>query len=173
MTTQALGSIVLIGLRGTGKTTVGRLLAEKLSLPFYDADVELEARAGRSIREIFETEGETRFRDLESEILQELLQRGPAVVAAGGGVVLRESNRQRMRAAQKVVWLTADVETLWQRLQGDDATWGRRPNLIAGGRTEIEELLRQRESLYGACADLSVNTTGRTPGEIVGEILAS
>ena len=78
-----------------------------------------------------------------------------------------------MRAAQKVVWLTADVETLWQRLQSDDATWARRPNLITGGRTEIEELLRQRESLYRACADLSVNTTGRTPGEIVGEILAT
>jgi shikimate kinase len=173
MTTQALDSIVLIGLRGTGKTTVGRLLAEKLSLPFCDADVELEARAGKSIREIFETDGEAHFRDLESEILQELLQRGSAVVAAGGGVVLRETNRQCLRAAQRVIWLTADADTLWQRLQSDDATWARRPNLIAGGRTEIEELLRQRESLYRACADLNVNTAGRSPGEIVDEILAS
>jgi shikimate kinase len=173
MTTQAIGPIVLIGLRGTGKSMVGRLLAERLSLPFYDADVELEERAGQSIREIFAAEGEGHFRDLESEMLHELLQRGPAVVAAGGGVVLREANRRRLQAAGKVVWLTADAETLWQRLQNDDATWGRRPNLIAGGRAEIEELLRQRESLYRACADLSVNTTGRTPGEIVGEILAS
>ncbi|HLW66491.1 MAG TPA: shikimate kinase [Gemmataceae bacterium] len=173
MTPPALGSILLIGLRGTGKTTVGRLLAERLSLPFYDADVELEARGGKSIREIFAAEGEKHFRDLETEVLQDLLKKGPAVIAAGGGVVLRETNRQRLRATQKVIWLTADAETLWQRLQDDDSTWGRRPNLLAGGQAEIKELLRQRESLYRECATLIVDTTGRSPHEIVDDILAS
>jgi shikimate kinase len=172
MSAPALGSIVLIGLRGTGKTTVGRLLAEKHSLPFYDADVVLEARAGKSIREIFDAEGEIYFRDLESEVLHDLLQKGPAVIAAGGGVVLRENNRQHLRAARKVIWLTADAETLWQRLQSDESTWGRRPDLIAGGRAEIEELVRQRECLYRDCANLVVNTAGRSPEEIVDEILA-
>jgi shikimate kinase len=82
--------LFLVGLRGSGKTTVGRLLAQALALPFYDADVELEAKAGRSIREIFAKDGETVFRNLEALILHELIGRGPAVIATGGGVVLRE-----------------------------------------------------------------------------------
>src|SRR5262245_61412124 len=114
MTAGTSSLIVLIGLRGTGKTTIGQLLAKKLQLPFCDADTELEARAGRTIRDIFASAGENHFRDLEVEVLQDLLDRGPAVIATGGGVVLREKNRKLLRATSKVVWLTADIETLWQ-----------------------------------------------------------
>ena len=103
------GMLFLIGLRGSGKTTVGRILAERLALPFRDADVELESHAGRSIRDIFAVDGETAFRDLEERNLIELIDLGPAVIATGGGVVLREANRVRMKNAGKVVWLTADA----------------------------------------------------------------
>ena len=165
--------ILLIGLRGTGKTTVGRLLADRLSLPFIDADAELEAQAGRNIREIFASEGEKHFRDLEEQVLREVLQRGPAVIATGGGVVLRETNRQRLREAGRVIWLTADVNTLWQRLCDDEITHGRRPNLLAGGPEEIGQLMKQREQFYRSCADLEVSTVGRSPEEIAAAILAS
>ncbi|HEV3146830.1 MAG TPA: shikimate kinase [Gemmataceae bacterium] len=167
------GTIVLIGLRGTGKTTVGQLLAKKLGLPFFDADTELEAKAGRSIRDIFANEGETYFRNLEAQVLQDLLSRGPAVIATGGGVVLREENRQRLRSAGKVVWLTADVDTLGQRLRSDDATWARRPNLLTGGIVEITELSQQRDPLYRECSTLIVDTAGRSPEEIAEAILPS
>jgi len=165
--------LILIGLRGTGKTTVGRLLAEKLALPFLDADAELEARAGRTIREIFAEEGEKHFRELEVQVLQELLACKPSVIATGGGVVLRESNRQLLNAAGKVVWLTADVGTLLRRLEGDATTHGRRPDLSTGGWAEIEDQMRQREALYRGCADLEVDTVGRSPQEIAEAILAS
>src|SRR5262245_722959 len=114
--------IFLIGLRGSGKTTIGRAMAERLGLPFRDADADLEARSGRSIRDIFSTDGEAAFRDLEEQTLVDLIARGPAVIATGGGVVLREANRARLRAAGKVIWLTAAPDVLWQRTQADPAT---------------------------------------------------
>lgn len=165
--------VYLIGLRATGKSTVGKLLAERLGVPFHDADVVLETRAGRTIRDIFATEGEAKFRDLEQEVLRELSESGPAVVATGGGVVLREANREVMRSSGKVVWLMADIDTMLTRLRDDPATTERRPDLAAGGRAEIEQLLQSRESLYQSCADVTIDTTGRSPEAVVETILAS
>lgn len=164
-------NIFLIGYRGTGKSTVARLLAERLQWSWVDADELLEARQGRSIRDIFAAEGEAAFRDMESALLVELCGRLRHVIATGGGVVLRAENRERLRAAGRCVWLTADATTIWQRLQADARTAERRPALTVGGRAEVEELLRAREPLYHACADLSVATAGRSPLEIVGAIL--
>jgi shikimate kinase len=163
--------IFLIGYRGTGKSTVARLLAAALGWDCIDADPLLEERHGRTIRQIFAAEGEAGFRDKEAALLQELCQRRQTVVATGGGVILREANRQRLKAGW-VVWLTADPATIWQRLQADATTAERRPNLTVGGLSEIEELLRVREPLYRACADLVVETTGRTPEQVAEAILA-
>jgi shikimate kinase len=165
--------VYLIGLRATGKSTVGPMLAKRLGVPFHDADLVLETRAGRSIRDIFAADGETKFRDLEQEVLSELSRSGPAVVATGGGVILREANRERMRANGQVVWLTTDVDTMCARLQTDAMTVERRPHLAAGGRAEVEELLRTRESLYRQCADVTIDTTARSPEAVVDAILAS
>lgn len=165
--------VLLIGLRGTGKTTVGRLLAQALKLPFVDADTVIEARAGRTISEIFAHDGETAFRDLEEQVLGEILVSGSAVIATGGGVVLRESNRRRLRAAGRVIWLTCDVDTLWQRLQRDEATAQRRPNLLGGGRDEIARLLEVREPWYRATSHFFVPTADRSPEEIVQDILST
>lgn len=163
--------LFLIGLRGSGKSTVARLLARELGWDWLDADAELEKRYGRSIRAIFEAEGEAGFRDKEATVLGDLCRLPRHVIATGGGVVLRESNRELLRRWGRVVWLTADVETLWQRVQADSATAERRPPLISGGRAEMEEILHFREPLYRQCADLIVETAGRTPTEIVAEIL--
>ncbi len=102
--------LALIGYRGTGKSTVGRILADRLNRKFLDADLEIEARAGRSIRSIFTEWGEAVFRDWEEQTLAELTSAFPdAIVATGGGVVLREINRHRIRGLGFVVWLRADA----------------------------------------------------------------
>jgi len=163
--------LFLIGYRGTGKTTVARLLAERLGWQWRDADALLEARHGRSIREIFAAEGEAGFRDKEAALVPELCALRRHVIATGGGVILRPSNREQLRAAGRVVWLTADAATLWRRIQGDGSTAQRRPNLSGGGLVEVEELLRVREPLYRACAHLVVSTEGRAPEEVAEDIL--
>ena len=163
--------LFLIGLRGSGKSTLARVLAHQLGWDWLDADDELEKRYGQSIRSIFAAEGETGFRAKESALLVELCRLPQHVIATGGGVVLTEHNRALLRASGRVLWLTADVDTLWQRVQADGTTSERRPPLTVGGRAEMEEMLRLREPLYRQCADLVVNTAGREPKEIAAEIL--
>lgn len=163
--------IFLIGPRGSGKTTAAQLVARELGWDWLDADNELETRYGRSIRDIFESEGEAGFRAKEAAILRDVCRLSRHIIATGGGVVLRESNRALLRASGRVIWLTADVDTLWQRVQADGSTLQRRPPLSVGGRAEMEEIIEIREPLYRQCADLIVETAGRTPGDIVAEIL--
>src|SRR4051794_28059143 len=111
--------ITLIGYRGTGKSTVAPRLASRLSFSWADADVELENQTGRSIREIFATDGEPEFRRLEREVLMQLLKRDRLVLAAGGGAILNEQTRQDFRDAGPVVWLQASVETIARRILRD------------------------------------------------------
>lgn len=164
--------LALIGYRGSGKTTVARQLALALGWDWVDADVEIELRAGKSIAAIFADDGEAVFRDLEAAVLAELLCRERVVVAAGGGAVLREANRQALIERACVVWLRASVETILDRVAQDATTAGRRPNLTtAGGASEVIELLRHREPLYRQCANLEVDTENKSPVEIAGEII--
>jgi shikimate kinase len=164
--------ITLIGYRGCGKTTLADPLADALGWTAIDADVELERRAGRTIRQIFETDGEPHFRALERDLIAELLTRDRLVLAAGGGAVLDPTTRQRMRAAGPVVWLHASAEVLAARIAADATTAARRPNLTAdGGRLEVERLLAVREPLYRETATCAVSTEGRTSGQILAEVL--
>ena len=166
--------IFLIGYRGTGKTTVAKQLAARLGCGWVDADDEIERRAGKSIAEIFADQGQRAFRDLEAEVVAGLCQRGQGTVfALGGGAVLRDETRAAIRAAGPVVWLTGTPETLARRLTADPATASRRPNLTsAGGMAEIETVLAERTPLYHACATFAVDTDGKSPAEVVDEILA-
>jgi shikimate kinase len=164
--------IFLVGCRGAGKTTVAERLARRLGWDWIDADQEIESRLGCSIVQAFEQAGESAFRDLEEQIFRELCLRQRHVVATGGGLVLRASNRERLRASGSTIWLTADPPTLWQRLQKDPATAARRPPLAEGGRAEVERTLNQRAPLYQACADYTVSTMGRGPDEVVADIMA-
>jgi shikimate kinase len=163
--------LFLIGPRGSGKSTIARLLAGAMDWHWLDADTELENRYGQSIRGIFAAEGEPAFRDKEAAVLAELCRLQRHIIATGGGVVLRESNRDLMRTSGRVVWLSADVETLWQRVQADASTAERRPALTVGGRDEMEHIALLREPFYRQCADFIVETTGRAPNEIVAEIV--
>lgn len=166
-------NLKLIGYRGTGKTTVARQLALALGWDWVDADVEVELRAGRSITAIFADSGEAAFRDLESQVLADLVTRDRTVLALGGGVVLRPENRARLVEGGPVVWLRADPETILARIEADATTAGRRPQLTSrGGLDEVRQLLAQREPWYRQCASLEVDTRGKSPAEIAAEIVA-
>lgn len=156
--------ITLIGYRGSGKTTLAATLAKLLACDWVDADVEIERRAGKSIREIFEVEGEPAFRQWERDVIAELLTQSELVLAAGGGAVLDPKTRERMRNAGMVVWLRASLDILLKRIETDPSTTNRRPNLTPlGGRAEIENLLAQREPLYRECAHFMLDVEHGSP----------
>jgi shikimate kinase len=163
--------VSLVGYRGTGKSTAGRLLAARLGLTFLDADAELEHRLGRSIRSVFEEHGEAAFRDHEQAVIADLTSGPPAVIATGGGVVLRESNRRALRRFGTVVWLRAEPSVLAARLNSAHALSARPALTTSGTIGEIAEVLAARLEAYRAAADLEVDTGGRTPAEVVGSIL--
>jgi shikimate kinase len=162
--------VLLVGPRGSGKSTVARLLAADLGWSWVDADVLLEQRAGSSIRDLFAAEGDDGFRRREAEVLAELCTLECHVIATGGGVVLRPENRDLLKRSGVVVWLTGDIDTLWGRIADDATTAARRPTLTVGGRAEVAELVAAREPLYRECATVTIDTSGRTPGEIVEEV---
>lgn len=165
-------NIILIGYRGTGKSTVAQKLALELGWEWVDADVEIELRAGKSIAAIFADEGEGRFRDLEAEVLSGLAAKDHVVIAAGGGAVLREANREQLARCELVVWLRASPPTILRRIDADVTTTGRRPNLTTvGGEAEVVRLLAERTRLYRACADLDIDTEDKSPADIAGEII--
>lgn len=164
--------ISLIGYRGCGKTSAAPLLAERLGWEWADVDGEIERITGRTIRHIFEWEGEIGFRKLESLVLSNLNLREQIVIATGGGAVVLPANRQQMREAGPVVWLQASVQTLWQRIQNDPRSAAMRPALTdRDPLAEIECMLAEREPLYAETATVVVNTDGLSVERIVDEIL--
>jgi shikimate kinase len=162
----------LIGYRGSGKTAVAAALSEQLGWPWIDADAELERRAGKTIKQLFADHGETAFRDLEAAVAADLVENDQQIIAWGGGVILREPNRQLLQRRGKIIWLTASPETLLARMSGDVTTAERRPNLTGqGGLAEIRTLLDQRTPLYAACADLTIDTELMSPADIARRII--
>ncbi len=165
--------LTLIGYRATGKTTLAKLLAQRLGCDWIDADVEIERRAGKSIARIFAEDGEPAFRDLEARVIADLCRRPNLVLAAGGGAPLREESRRAMRASGKVVWLKAAPETIHRRMTADATTPDRRPSLTEYDPIrEIVELLERREPIYRETAHLELDTEGRSPEELADAILA-
>jgi shikimate kinase len=155
--TPVNSSIVLVGLPGSGKSTVGRNLARRLGLVFLDSDHVIEQRLGHSIREHFEREGEQAFRDLEQATLAELVQRPGVVLSTGGGSVLREANRQALRQGAWVVYLKSSPDELHRRLRHDTT----RPLLQVGDPLKkLKELYAVRHPLYREVAH-HVLETGR------------
>lgn len=147
--------ISLIGLPGVGKSTIGRRLAQRLGMALHDCDSLLEARFGRPIRTVFEVDGEARFRDAEAELLAELTAEAgaDAIIATGGGVVMRPANRQLLRSRTYCVYLQARPEDLRLRLKGD----AKRPLLqVADPQERLRELSVQRDPLYRDAASLVV-----------------
>jgi shikimate kinase len=165
--------MALIGYRGSGKSTVGSILAGWLGRAFIDVDLEIEARAGRSIAAIFAESGERAFRDWEEATLAEITTLDPsAILATGGGAVLRELNRRRIRSLGFVVWLVAPPPELARRLESDRRGLEERPPLTgAGTLEEISHVLAERSPYYRELADVVIDTAGQTPTEVAREIL--
>jgi len=162
------GHVVLVGMMGVGKTTTGRRLAAELDRPFADSDAVIEARTGRTVKEIFATDGEQAFRVLESGVLADALGADePAVIAAAGGVVLDAGNRDLLRGAGTVVWLRAPVDVLVDRVVAGD----HRPLLAADPEGTLHRMEEHREALYAEVADVVVDST-RPPDDVVAEVLA-
>ena len=158
----------LVGLPGSGKTTVGRQLARRLSLPFVDTDQAIEARLGCSIREFFEREGESRFRDIESEVIEALVAEGSKVLSTGGGAVLRESNRVNLRSRGRVVYLKSGPEELFKRLRHDS----NRPLLqVADPLGKLRELFVYRDPLYREVAHFTLETGRPSVSSLVNMIV--
>jgi shikimate kinase len=152
--TAALGarSVVLVGIMGAGKSTIGRRLSSRLGMPFLDADAEIEAAAGMSIPDIFESRGEPDFRDGEVRVIARLLDSGPAVLATGGGALMRKETRDRIREQAVSIWLKADAEVVMRRVKRRTD----RPLLqTADPESTVERLIKEREPLYQQ-ADLTV-----------------
>jgi shikimate kinase len=149
------GNVFLVGLMGAGKTTVGRILARRLRLRFYDSDQEVERRCGVKIPVIFEIEGEAGFRAREQQALAELTALHGIVLATGGGAVLSQENRERLAAGGTVIYLNARPEDLYARVRNDR----NRPLLATPDPlARLRELHAQRDALYRGIADLVVDT---------------
>jgi len=161
-------SLFLIGLRGSGKSTAGRLAAARLDVPFLDSDRIVEDRAGRSVAELLSGEGEASFRTREREVLLEVLPRPGQIVATGGGCVLDPEVRAALRRSGRVLWLDAPLPVLQERLNRDAAQGASRPPLTDSGdaAAELPELLARRAPLYRQCADEIVETGDRSLEEV-------
>lgn len=161
--------LVLVGMMGVGKTTVGRCLAAKMGRDLLDSDALIEAREGRTVREIFVADGEDAFRVIETDVLIESLAAAePAVIAAAGGVVLRPENRAALRSSgARVVWLRADPALLLDRV----ANGAHRPLLDDDPETALRTMFEQRAPLYREVADAIVSVDGRSINEVVEAVL--
>lgn len=159
-------NIILVGMMGTGKSTVGAALAEKAGYRLIDLDQQIEEEAKCTIPELFANYGEPYFRDMESALLSRVLQEGGVVLATGGGAVLREENRSIMLEQGWVVALTADLESILKRVGEDPG----RPLLAGGAKERLTVLLEERKHAYDF-AHVKIDTTGKTPDVLASEIL--
>lgn len=167
-------NVILIGFRGSGKSTVGKALAERLGREFIDCDAWIERQTGVTIGDIFEKQGETHFRTLESQALAELAKLDGKVIATGGGAALKYQNMQVFkRQDSRIFFLEVGPETAFARIQGDAASRARRPALTDQDPfAEVKEQIEVRRPYYVKGADVTVPTEGRSVEEIVKEILA-
>lgn len=166
--TQKHKNIFLVGFMGAGKSTVGKIVAEKLGFGFCDADKHIEEKAGTTITQIFAEQGEEYFRDLESESTEALASGDNQVIATGGGVVQRDRNWDAMKAGGITIYLRATVESVWDRIKGDNT----RPLLQVENPVDTaRELLNKRTPMYEK-ADLIIDTDNLSPEEVADQVLS-
>jgi len=163
-------NLILVGMMGAGKTTVGRLLARRLKRPFFDSDHEIEHRCGVRIPLIFDIEGEAGFRAREAQVIADLCMREGIVLATGGGAVLSGENRRQLAAHGKVIYLHARPGYLWQRVRHDR----NRPLLAtADPLRRLESLYAERDPLYREAADIVFDTGKQSVQSLARDLLAS
>ena len=170
-------NVVLIGYRGCGKTTVGRVLAQRLDADFFDTDRIIVQQAGLSIAQIFAAEGEAGFRLQETEVISDLSdhqlkQSSDVVISVGGGAVMSDDNRRRLTRNATVVWLSCPPEVLYQRIVSDPSSGATRPALTdQDGMEEVRSPLALREPYYRSWADIEFPTDAALPDAIAADIV--
>ncbi|MCH4168683.1 MAG: shikimate kinase [Streptococcaceae bacterium] len=160
-------SVILIGFMGVGKSTIAKKLKRELKLPAIDMDDLIVEKIGMSISDFFATEGEAAFRELETELLEEILD-SEQIISPGGGVIMRERNQELLKAHQKVVFLDGDFDVIYRRISGKRAHT--RPIVQQKTKAELRELFDFRRVIYQELADLTVMTSGKTLKTITAEI---
>jgi shikimate kinase len=162
-------NLILIGYRGTGKSVVGRIVAERLKMDYVGMDARIVERAGISIPEIVERDGWPGFRDLESELAAELARQDNLVIDTGGGVIERSENIAALKTSGRIVWLTASVETIVARIQDDT----QRPALVEGKTftEEVAEVLKARTSKYQNASQYQIATDELTPEQVADKVV--
>ena len=163
-------NVVLIGYRGTGKSSAARMLSKELSFPVFNMDEEIIKKAGMSIPEIVEKFGWNKFRDLESEVAEQVSNTDNYIIDTGGGVILRDKNVKNLRKNSKVFWLYADVPAIVKRIKHGT----HRPSLTDGKSfvDEIEEVLMQRKEKYEKAANYIIDTSKLSPSDVAGKIIS-
>jgi shikimate kinase len=160
-------NLIFVGLMGAGKSAIGKLVAQTLSVPFIDTDAEIEKVSRMTISELFAAYGEAEFRALETRVIERLLKRGPQVVSTGGGAFINENTRQQIKQGGLSIWLKADLETLWDRVSRRD----HRPLLkTENPKQTLENLMNQRYPIY-AEADLTVHSINIRKEAMASEVL--
>lgn len=162
-------NLIFVGLMGAGKSAIGRLVAQTLSIPFIDTDAEIEKVSRMSISELFAAYGETEFRALETRVIERLLRGGPRVVSTGGGAFINENTRHQIKIGGISIWLKADLDVLWERVNKRD----HRPLLkTENPKQTLENLMTQRYPIY-AEADLTVQSQNVRKDVMVNEVLSA
>ncbi len=174
MSAPGARNVVLIGLRGCGKTSVGPLLAQRWNWHFTDTDALIAAQQQRTIADIISTDGEPAFRLLEADVIADVVRGDQQVISVGGGAVGGQRNRDLLHAAGICVWLTAPPETLLARIQADPQSAHQRPPLrAAGGLAEVRALLQERQPLYSSLAGHTINTVGLSVEQVADAVAAA
>ncbi len=167
-------NLILIGFRGTGKSTVGKVLAQRMGMEFIDTDELIERRMGLTIQEIVAQKGWSFFRDWERKIISEVAALDGKIIAAGGGAVLYEENVQALKKNGLIIWLKADLQVITARLTKDTKKNAQRPSLTGKGTLhEIEEIFRVREPIYAQIAMMEIDTSNMPPEAVAEKILNS
>ncbi|MFM2344434.1 MAG: hypothetical protein RLZZ210_1045 [Pseudomonadota bacterium] len=161
-------NIILIGMMGSGKTTIGRAVAQRINYPFFDSDHVIEERCGTSIATIFSLEGEIGFRKRETEVIHSLCSQANIVLATGGGAVLDEKNRKALQSSGIIIYLKASIDALWQRTSQDKT----RPLLEnKNPRQILENIYQDRDPIYTSMANYTVDTSKSNISTLITQIL--
>lgn len=160
-------TIFITGFMGAGKTTIGQLLASQLQIPVIDTDVYIEQREGAAISEIFRDKGEAYFREAETAALQQLCTNEQKIVTTGGGIIMKEQNRQFMKKHGVVIFLEVDLAVIFDRLKGDTS----RPLIQNQEQARIQKLYESRLPLYREAAHLVIHTTDQTAEQVADEVI--
>lgn len=162
--------IILIGFMGVGKTSVGKALAQKLNIDFIDTDCEIEKYANRTIPDIFEIYGENHFRELETKVLKDLIQKDDIIISTGGGIIISKENREILKDEEKIIFLDANAETIIEHLSKEV---NKRPLLKDSENLHrrIDELMSMRYNKYKEVCDICIDVNGKNIDEVVSQIL--